>query len=397
MVSVEEASAIVLSHPFKFNTSTIPFQEAVNRVLAERIVADRDFPPFNRVSMDGVALLFDRWKDGQREFVIEGVQPAGLKQGRIEQPDQCMEVMTGAVLPDGADTVVRYEDMETAEGVAIIKLDNLRRGQNVHHQGTDRKAWNVLLEPGTKLTPAEIALLASVGKSKVDVFDFPPAAIVSTGDELVEVEATPLSHQVRRSNTFAIQAAMRTLGWKGECYHLPDDQYLMQETLTNLIAAHQVIIVSGGVSKGKFDYVPEVLAALGVSRRFQGVRQKPGKPFWFGTTGDGKTVFALPGNPVSTFLCFYRFIKPWLFSSLGSVLPGETAVIDDDFTHQANVTYFLPVALQSRDGKCFALPLEGSGSGDFANLKDADGFLEIPLGKNTVSKGEVLSLFRFRT
>jgi molybdopterin molybdotransferase len=304
--------------------------------------------------------------------------------------------MTGTVLPEGVDTVVRYEEIEAAGGVARIMSDNLVRGQNVHHRGTDQKAWNVLLEPGVKLSPAEIALLASVGKTTVDVFDFPSVAIVSTGDELVEVEATPLTHQIRRSNTFAIQAAMRSMGWAGECYHLPDDKHLMEETLTHLIASHQVIILSGGVSKGKFDYVPEVLTALGVSRHFQGVRQKPGKPFWFGTTEDRKIVFALPGNPVSTFLCFYRYIKPWLFSSVGSVLPAETAVIDDDFSHQTSVTFFLAVALQSRDGKSFARPLEGSGSGDFANLKDVDGFLEIPAGKNTVRKGEILALLRFR-
>ncbi|MBA4056054.1 MAG: molybdopterin molybdenumtransferase MoeA, partial [Marivirga sp.] len=264
MVSVDEASTIVLTNLFKPSIETVSFQDAVNKVLAEQVVADRDFPPFDRVSMDGIAIRFKDWQEGRREFTIESVQAAGEEQKFLKRNGTCLEVMTGAVLPGNTDTVIRYEDLAINNGSATVTSVPIIKGQNIHGRGKDASDGSILLEPGIILSPAEIALLAAVGKSNVNVFSFPRTAIIASGDELVEVSATPLPHQIRRSNTYAIQAAMNALGWKGDTFHLADNKEQMLSAMKDIIQTYRVIILSGGVSKGKFDFVPEVLEEIGI-------------------------------------------------------------------------------------------------------------------------------------
>lgn len=396
MVSVEEASSIVFSHLFEPRLETVAFSEAVDKVLAETIVADRDFPPFDRVSMDGIAISFMEWEAGRRIFSVQDIQAAGMKQKSLGDRQRCFEVMTGAILPKGADTVIPYEDIEINDGSATILIEKVRLGQNVHNQGQDAKALSVLLEPGILLSPAEIALLAAVGKSNVQVFAYPSTAIVSSGDELVAVQDTPDPHQIRRSNTFAIQSAMKTLGWEGTVWHLPDNREQMLDTMKLITASFDIIILSGGVSKGRFDFVPEVLEEVGVTKLFHRVNQRPAKPFWFGVSKKGTIVFALPGNPVSTFMCFYRYIKPWLFRSVGVKNNTMKAVLAKDFSFAGSLVYFLQVSVQNENGMLMAYPVEGGGSGDFANLKNVDGFLELPSHKEKFLTGEVFPYIPFR-
>lgn len=396
MVTVSEASTIVLTNLFKPSVETVSFQEAVNKVLAERILADRDFPPFDRVSMDGIAIRFKEWEEGRREFNIENIQAAGEEQKLLNGTGKCLEVMTGAVLPGNTDTVIRYEDLEIVNGSAIVSSLSVVKGQNIHGRGKDARDGSVLLEPGIVLSPAEIALLAAVGQSNVKVFSFPRTAIIASGDELVEVSAKPLPHQIRRSNTFAIQAAMKTLGWNGDTFHLADNKELMLSSMNEIIQTYQVIILSGGVSKGKFDFVPAVLEEIGVRKLFHRVNQRPGKPFWFGNSENGTTVFALPGNPVSTYMCFYRYIKPWLLESVGVKNEHEVAVLAKDFSFPDRLTYFLQVAVRNENGKLMAHPDAGGGSGDFANLKNVTGFLELPEDQSVFTAGEVLPYIPFR-
>ncbi len=397
MVSVAEASSIVFGHLSRHSVKTVPFQEAVNCVLAENILADRDFPPFNRVAMDGIAIRFEAWAMGRLTFLIEGLQPAGVPQKTLEDGANCFEVMTGAVLPINTDTVIRYEDLDIKNGTASITTDSIIKGQNIHSQGKDAPLGSVLLEPGTLLLPAEVALLAAVGKHKVQIFDFPAAAIVASGDELVDVEAAPELHQIRRSNTYAIQAAMKMLGWEGTVFHLMDDKDKMITDLKRIAESFKVIILSGGVSKGKFDFVPAVLEQIGITKLFHTVNQRPGKPFWFGVSKGGITVFALPGNPVSTYMCFYRYIKPWLLKSAGVRSDHLEAVLAKDFAFSGALTYFLQVMVRVDNGKLMAYPDPGGGSGDFANLKNVTGFLELPANRNNFIAGETFSYIPFRT
>src|SRR5688572_4494515 len=316
MVSVTEAEDIIFSKLVSPIIESVSLETSVNRVLAEAVSADRDFPPFDRVSMDGISIRFQEFKIGQREFPIEFIQAAGDLIKTIRTAGNCAEVMKGAILPNNTDTVIRYEDLEVKENSARILTDAITDGQNVHKKGIDCKQGDVLLDPGILLSPAEVALLASVGKTSVKVFSFPRTAVISGGDELVDISDTPQPHQIRRSNTYAIEAAMMQLNWRANRFHFPDNKEVLLRSLRTVLNDHDVLILSGGVSKGKFDFIPKVFEELGVKKLFHQVNQRPGKPFWFGASEEGKTVFALPGNPVSTYMCFYRYIKPWILKSL---------------------------------------------------------------------------------
>ena len=222
------------------------------------------------------------------------------------------------------------------------------------------------------------------------------SAIVSSGDELVSVDQTPEAHQIRQSNSYSVQAAMKQLGINSTRYHFSDQRDKIVSGMKEIFSKHKLIILSGGVSKGKKDYIPEALELCGVEKIFHRVQQRPGKPFWFGRTKDGHFVFALPGNPVSTFMNFYRFIKPWLFSSAGMNVQEYSAILEEDFEFNPDLTYFLQVKLDIRSGKMHAIPEVGHGSGDLANLVDADGFLELPLGNSMYKAGRVFSYYPYR-
>lgn len=396
MVTVEEATRIVLSNLFRPSVTPVDLNDAYGRVLGESVEADRDFPPFDRVAMDGIAIWYDEWKSGRKEFLIEGIQRAGSDQEDLHDVRHAIEVMTGSILPEGTDTVIRYEDITIQKDIATILIDKLEEGQNVHKQGKDAAQGDALLKPGIILSPAEIAVLATVGKSDVPVFSYPRAAIISSGDELVEVNEEPALHQIRRSNTYAIQAAMKEVGWEGTQYHLPDQKEFVTESLEVIAASHDVLIISGGVSKGKFDFIPEALEAIGVKKKIHEVSQRPGKPFWFGVSKKGTVVFALPGNPVSTYMCFYRYVLPWLWKSLEVIQQPHYAMLTKDFTFTPHLTCFLQVQVKNEGGVLKAYPEAGGGSGDLSNLKNVDGFLELPQGESTFKAGSVYPYIRFR-
>lgn len=388
MISVKEAQKIVTENAFIPHISEVSLLESLGKVLAENIFADRDFPPFDRVAMDGIAI------SQQAEiFNIESTQYAGEAQKKLQSSENCMEVMTGAVLPLGCDTVVRYEDVDIQEldGVKVAKiripLIEILQGQNIHRRGADRKVGDMLLQKGLKISPPEIAVMASVGKAMVKVEMPPSVAVISTGDELVEITENPLPFQIRMSNSYLLAAALERVGVKANLFHLTDDKELLFSKLKEILSSHNVILLSGGVSAGKKDFVPEILTDLGVKKLFHKVAQKPGKPFWFGKNDEGKTVFALPGNPVSTFLCFCKYFLE---------RKNEVVVLDKDVFFKPDLTYFVPVKTYFQDGKLMATPFEGSGSADFANLTDCDGFVELPAENQVFKKGEVFEFVRFR-
>lgn len=395
MVSVEEAAKVILANLYKPEIIGLPLQDTSGYVLAEPVYADRDFPPFDRVTMDGIAVSYKQLMEGQREFEIAGIQPAGDPQKELTDEAKCLEVMTGAILPRGTDVVIRYEDITVSDNKAHVKLAAFEKFQNIHRQGRDVKKNAQILNPGCVLSPAEIALLASVGKSVVMVKQFPNVSIVSTGNELVPVDKTPGLHQIRGSNSFALHAAVRKISTSTTSYHLADDPVEMEPVLKKILDQSDVVILSGGVSKGKFDYVPKVLESLLVKKLFHQVSQRPGKPFWFGIKDD-KAVFALPGNPVPTYMCFYKYIRPWILKSLGVALPQQTAILAADFKFNPELTYFLQVKIKIEYGKMVAYPNAGNGSGDFANLGEVDGFLQLPAEKSHFAAGEVFPYIPFR-
>jgi molybdopterin molybdotransferase len=399
MVSVKEVDQIIHASLIDFGTERIPLAQAIGRVLKEEIKADRDFPPFDRVMMDGIGIRYEDWQRGTKDFHVEGLVAAGSERQTLSAADHCLEVMTGAVMPDGADTVVKYEEVTITDGLASINIAHqIKPGQHIHKQGTDRLQDDVLIPSNRQLTSADVAILATVGKTEVVVSRAPKVAVIATGDELVDIDQEPLPHQIRKSNVYAILTDLQAKGFVAEAFHFVDDKDELRRGLKGIIEAFDVIVMSGGVSKGKFDYIPNILEELGVEKKFHFVRQRPGKPFWFGRYKNGNgVVFALPGNPVSTFVGLYRYVIPFLYRSAGLEPVVVQAQLEEDFRFEPDLTYFLQVKLRfNEQGVLLARPVPGLGSGDLANLLEADGLLELPTGQTEYKFGEVFRCYRYR-
>ena len=399
MITVEEAERIILEKTINIATEKVSIDDALGRILAEDLCADRDFPPFNRVTMDGIAIQFIQLKAGQTSFEIEATAAAGNPQKTLQNAQNCIEVMTGAMIPLNTDMVIRYEDLSISRKTVQLVADysEFREGQNIHPQSSDRKTGEVIVPKGRKLSPAEIGVAATIGKNEILVQRKLRAVVISTGEEIVPITEKPLPHQIRTSNGFALQASLKNWGLETENVLLPDNQAIIEKKIAEFIETFDVLILSGGVSAGKFDFVPQALENQGVKKLFHKVSQRPGKPFWFGKAHNGTTVFALPGNPVSTFMCLNRYFKNWLDVSQcleNHQLMGE---LTEDFKFKPELTFFLQVKISyAPTGKILATPVEGHGSGDLANLVEADAFLELPLGQELFKKGEVFKAFMYR-
>lgn len=396
MISVEEAKNIILNATQNFGVEEIPFIKSVGRILKETIVADRDFPPFNRVSMDGIAIDFNVFQNGQRAFKIEAIQPAGSPQITLQNKENCLEVMTGAVLPNNTNVVIRYEDVVIKNGVASIQVNEVKELQNIHQKGKDRKSGDVLINKNKVISAAEIGVLATIGKSNIKVAKLPKVIIISTGDELVKVTANPLPHEIRRSNVFTLVSLLERLNISSETDHITDDKPILKQKIVNYLKQFDVLLFSGAVSKGKFDFLPEIFTELGVEKLFHKVTQRPGKPFWFGQTENCK-IFAFPGNPNSTFVNCLAYFYPWYYKSVGVEVQEETAILKEDVTFKPNLTYFLQVQLSDKFGHLLATPIQGNGSGDLASLVNADAFIQLPKTEKSLFKqGENFPIIRYR-
>jgi molybdopterin molybdotransferase len=409
MISVEQALQSVLNSAQNFGAEEIPFLKSLGRILKEGIFADRDFPPFNRVAMDGIVINYTSFKKGQRSFKIEGIQAAGSVQITLQNAENCIEVMTGAVSPNNANTVVRYEDVTIDNGIATINLDAINEGQNIHTKGKDGKSGDLLIQKNTIISAAEIGVLATVGKSFVKVARQPKVMIVSTGDELVGVDQHPLAHQIRRSNVFTLVSLLERVHIFSESTHITDDKPILKSKIATYLKEYDVLLFSGAVSKGKYDFLPEVFEELGIEKLFHKVAQRPGKPFWFGretsvikndfslnTHENNTIVFGFPGNPISTFVNCLAYFYPWYYKSVGLELREEMAILAEDVKFKPNLAYFLQVKLENKKGQLIAFPILGNGSGDLASLVNTDAFIQLPDNKSEFKKGEVFKIIRYR-
>lgn len=395
MLTVAEAEAEIGRHVRRFPDEDVPLAEAAGCVLREPIAADRDLPPFDRATMDGIAIAGAAYDRGQRTFAVEATQAAGQPAARLQDhAGGCLEIMTGAMLPDGADTVVPYEEIEVKDGRATIRPDAaVRRGQHLHRRAADRRAGDPLLGAGRVLRSPQLAIVASTGRATVRVAQRPAIAVVSVGDELVDVGQPAEIFQIRPSNAHGIRAALQGLGWRDvELALLRDDPAGIEGSLAGLLQRCDVLILSGGVSKGMFDFVPRSLARLGVREVFHRVQQKPGKPMWFGVGARSRPVFALPGNPVSTTVCFHRYVLPYLQRCLGaSPAAPQHAALGTAITVARPLTHFLPVRLEPRDEDVPVARLQAyHGSGDYASLGESDGFVELPSAQEVYPAGAVV-------
>ena len=392
------AEQLIGQHLPRLAIETLPLSQCAGRVLRESVVAERDQPPFDRVTMDGIAVSAGR-AGARREFIVQGMQAAGAPPMALLGPEHCVEIMTGASLPQGCDCVVPYERIDFTQARATLHLNvELAPGQNVHRRASDCVQGAQLLAPGAFLNAPEVAIAAAAGVARLQVDGEPSIGVVSTGDELVEAGAPLAPHQIRRSNAHAICAALRQHGFTRVAdTHVPDDEAVMHETLKQQLATHAVLLLSGGVSMGRRDLVPAVLERLGVRTVLHGVAQRPGKPMWFGTTTDQRAVFGLPGNPVSTLTCLVRYVLPALHAAMGRQRrPAERIALGAPVTWNIPLTSYLPVRLDRDDeGACRAIPRPTNTSGDFTALAGTDGFVELPPGPVSFPAGHVVPLYRW--
>lgn len=396
MISFGDAYVEVLKHAQDYGNETCDLADASGRILAKDILADRDLPPYNRATKDGIAIAFDAYQNGRRSFEIEAVIAAGTPTHSLSETSFCAEIMTGGVVPYETDTVVMYEHLEIEKGIAEIKLAP-KKGQNIHSQGSDAAKGTVLIEKNSRITSAEIGILAAVGYDQVPVKRNPRIAVISTGNELVAINEMPKKHQIRRSNAPTIVSALEMMKIRPMSFHIRDDKDLLRQKLAYVIQEMDVLILSGGISKGKFDFLPQVLAELGTDILIHRVRQRPGKPFLFANHPAHKTlIFGYPGNPVSTFVSHHIFFNAWFDRSMELTSTDKHVQLTQKISGVEGLTQLIPVFTEIKKAKLLATPVPQNGSGDFISLVNADGIVIIDEHNGSYAKGQAAPFIKTR-
>lgn len=392
MHTVEEAAAIIERNLPNFGNFDCLISSPILSELEQLVQSDREYPPTNRALMDGLAIKFEEYKNGRRKFKILGSIAAGQTSPSLTEDDGCYEIMTGAPVPDGSDLIIPLEHIKILQKSARIILEaEYRIYENIHLKGSDCKKDETILSEGFEMNGPAWGIAASMGYSKVKVKRKPRILIVSTGNELLEVNEYPEVFQLRRSNVYAMKASLLANGYSDiTTDHLADDPEAIKQHYQRYSPAYDIMIYSGGVSKGRFDYLPEMWSEMGVKKYVHGVSQRPGKPMWFGVDEKIKTsVFGLPGNPISSLVCLHRYI-----------IRGKKvfAKLAEEFTYSEDLTYFLPVKVSfESDASLIAHPVKVKNSGEFTALAGTDGFVELPRDKSEFSAGDVLPYFPWRS
>lgn len=399
MLSTREASKAIAESIADFGVEDVLLDIACGRILRQSVKAERDQPPFDRVTMDGIALDYGALSSGARKFTISGTQHAGDPVQTLEDKGACIEIMTGAVMPVGADCVIPVERISVDSGVAEVEADyTASQNQFVHTQGSDHAKGTEVLSPGVVIKPMDVAIVASCGLKSVSVGNQPVVGVISTGNELIPPGQSISEYQVRLSNGPALVAMLQNQGF-GLCEHehLVDEPDLLTKSLAAQLDKSDVLILSGGVSMGKADYVPKVLAGLGVKVIFHKISQRPGLPMWFGMGPNKQAVFALPGNPVSTLVCCRQYVLPALFLASGRPARSpEAALLSEDVTFNPNLTCFLPASISNNsDAALVAQPVMTNTSGDFTALHGTDGYVELDKDKSEFPKDTIVPLHRW--
>jgi molybdopterin molybdotransferase len=399
MLTPADAEELIGQHFATLPSESLPLEQCAGAVLRENIYAERDQPPFDRVAMDGIAVDSSAVRAEKRRLRIQAMQAAGAPPLTLATRDACIEVMTGAALPAGCDAVIPVEQIQMQNGVAALASDTrVSPWQNIHRRASDTLKGALLLRSGKRLSAPEVAIAASAGMARVRVSSQPAVVVISTGNELIEPGEPLLPHQIRRSNAYGVAAALRQRGFRRIADdHVRDEAEELQERLKFHLDTHDVLVLSGGVSMGRLDLVPHALEALGVRAVFHRVAQRPGKPLWFGVSPSGAAVFALPGNPVSTLVCLARYVIPALFAAMGQAAGAQEKIaLGDAVTVNPALAFFLPIRIETDElARPWATPCHTNGSGDFTALAGTDGFVELPPGPHTYSKGFVSRLYRW--
>lgn len=399
MLTVVEALRAITGSLPDFGTVEVSVSDARGRVLRQEVRAERDQPPFDRVTMDGIAIRFEAFAHGNRAFHVQGTQHAGDPVQTLAARDNCIEIMTGGVLPEGSDCVIPVERIRLEGEVATLESGyEPKHRQFIHPQASDYAQGHVVLRPGVTISPMDIAIVASCGLLQLTVARQPVVRVISTGNELVPAGAAIAAHQVRLSNGPAVVAMLAQQRFEDTVHHhLPDAPKVLFAELARMLEEADVLILSGGVSMGQADYVPQVLSDLGVTNILHKIRQRPGKPMWFGIGPRQQLVFAVPGNPVSTLVCCRHYVLPALLAASGrEPMIDEYARLTEDISFAADLTCFMPVTVTTTvEGVVHATPVPTNTSGDFASLGGTDGYVELPRGEDFFAEGRPLRLHRW--
>jgi len=387
MISYEEALQIVLNHSYPTGSEIVSLQGSTGRVLAEDVFSDINMPPFNRAAVDGFAC---RIADIHQPLeVIETVR-AGLFPTKKTGPGQCTRIMTGAPVPEGADCVIMVED--TVEITPdSVRFTGEKTKTNISPFAEDVSEGDRVITAGTLIMPQHIAIMAAVGYVNPRVAIRPKVTVIATGDEIVEPHLKPGISQIRNSNGFQLTAQAGKAGTIPIYLGIaPDNEEDTFRMLTEALAQSDVVLLTGGVSMGTYDFVPKILEKTGIEILFRTIALQPGKPTIFGIKGD-KRIYGLPGNPVSSFTIFEILVKPMLWKMMGMPDPFRNIRLPLGMDYQRKRTdrmQWLPV--QIRDGRVY--PLEYHGSAHIFALATADAIAAIPLGNNKLSAGDVIDV-----
>jgi molybdopterin molybdotransferase len=386
MIAIEDAKKILNEVTVNPGAEQVPLMDSLNRILAQDIVSGIEMPPFNKSAMDGYALSSE---DHSEKYKVVEIIAAGAIPAKALKKGECAKIMTGAMLPVGADRVIKREVVTEQDGYMHIEAEESIR--NICYRGEDLKTGDLVLKSGTLIRPQEVAVIASIGAASVPVYKKPLVGILTTGSEIVEPGEKLGAGRIYNSNAYSLSSQLLQIGAAVEYGGIAvDDKAGIREQVDRLFEKCDMVIISGGVSMGDYDYVPEILEEAGVKLYFQKVAVKPGKPTVFGLKGE-KVFFGLPGNPVSTFVIFEIFVKPFLYRMMGCdfkplFLEG---VLKQDFKRKkTSRTAFIPV--QYHDGMVDVC--EYHGSAHIYALSQANGLLEVPAGVNEVPQGSIVDV-----
>jgi len=401
MIRVDDALAAVLERVHPSAPVHVPLLEAVGLALTEEVLSDVDSPPHDKAMVDGYAMIAADLQEPHADLVVLEEITAGVVPTQTVRRGTATRIMTGAPIPNGADVVVMVEHtqfLESSGGQPTVRVsDQLNAGANIMRQGTAMRRGEQVLASGHVIRPIDIGVLGEVGTSAVPVHPQPAVAILATGNELVSVDKTPGPGQIRNSNGPMLAAQVARAGGRPRELGIARDE---QDELARMVSEGlqaQVLLLSGGVSAGLLDLVPGVLASLGVEQVFHKVHLKPGKPLWFGTLrseGGDKLVFGLPGNPVSSLVCFELFVRPAL-ARLGGREADRSrcaALLAADHDLRGDRPTYYPARLTQTDGVAQAKPLNWKGSADLRTLADANCLICYPAGNHQFHAGDPVEL-----
>jgi molybdopterin molybdotransferase len=397
MIPYPEALSALLETTPHIGSEQVPIIKALGRVLREDIYSSYHIPPFTKATMDGYAVKSRDTARAKKErpilIDVIGDLPAGRVPGRTLRPGQAIRIMTGAPLPKGADAVVMVEDTEKAEGAVKI-FRAVKRGDNIGKAGEDVRKGERVIARGTKIGPAEMGMLSACGKSRIRVSRIPRAAIIITGDEIVEPDRPMKPGQIRDANSYSLFGLCHQAGVSPELLGIAGDSKGRLEKKLEKAKQHELLILSGGVSMGDYDLVKDILKGCGVKPVFWKVAIKPGKPVFTGKRGR-QVVFGLPGNPVSVMITFMLFVRPAIDKMTGRIpsgLPRGRATLTEGIKLKPGRRKFLRGMLHLERGKHYVKPYYDQHSGILNSMVKGDVLIDVPGTVNSLKKGQPVEI-----